>query len=209
MRFLTSHPWDFDDEIIDVISKYDNIMKYIHLPVQSGNDEILRLMGRRYNAKQYKALVDKIRNKIPNVYLSTDIIVGFPNESYEQFLDTVEMVKYAKYDSAFTFIYSPRKGTPASKIEDNVSPKDKSMRFKELVKELEKSVSSSSEAMVGKIYSVLVDGPSEKDSSMYSGYTEGNKLVHFKGDKSLIGKIIDVKIISSHVYSLIGEIVND
>ena len=209
IRFLTSHPWDFNDETIEVIAKNDNIMKYIHLPVQSGSDEILHLMGRRYTANQYKELVDKIRDKIPNVYLSTDIIVGFPNETYEQFLETVEMVKYAKYDSAFTFIYSPRKGTPAAKIEDNVSSKDKSLRFQELVKELEKTISLSSEAMVGKTYSVLVDGPSEKNPSMYSGYTEGNKLVHFKGDSSLIGKIVDVKITQSHVYSLLGEIVDD
>ncbi len=209
VRFLTSHPWDFNDEMIDVIAKYDNIMKYIHLPVQSGSDEILKLMGRRYSSKQYKDLVDKIRAKIPNVYISTDIIVGFPNESYEQFLDTIKMVQYVKYDSAFTFIYSPRNGTPAAKIVDNVSPKDKSSRFKELVKELEKTISVSSENMVGKTFDVLVDSVSEKDKNMLSGYTDGYKLIHFKGDESLIGKIIKVKINESHVYSLIGEIVDE
>ncbi len=209
VRFLTSHPWDFNDEMIDVIAKYKNIMKYIHLPVQSGSDEILRLMARRYTSKQYKELVDKIREKIPDVYISTDIIVGFPNESYEQFLETIEMVKYVKYDSAFTFIYSPRKGTPAAKIVDNVSAKDKSTRFQELVKELEKTISNSSENMVGKTYDVLVDSLSEKDKNMLSGYTEGYKLIHFKGDESMIGKIVKVKILESHVYSLIGEIVND
>ena len=209
VRFLTSHPWDFNDEMIDVIAKYDNIMKYIHLPVQSGSDEILKLMGRRYSSKQYKDLVDKIRVKIPNVYISTDIIVGFPNESYEQFLDTIKMVQYVKYDSAFTFIYSPRNGTPAAKIVDNVSPKDKSSRFKELVKELEKTISVSSNNMVGKTFDVLVDSVSEKDKNMLSGYTDGYKLIHFKGDESLIGKIIKVKINESHVYSLIGEIVDE
>ena len=209
VRFLTSHPWDFSEDMIDVIAKYDNIMKYIHLPVQSGSDEILRLMGRRYNKKQYKDLVDLIRKKIPNVYLSTDIIVGFPNESYEQFLETIEMVRYVKYDSAFTFIYSPRNGTPAAKIEDNVTAKEKSTRFKELVKELEKTISLSSDRMIGNIYSVLVDGFSEKDNSMLSGYTEGNKLIHFKGDSSLIGKIVKVKILNSHVYSLIGELIDE
>ncbi len=209
VRFLTSHPWDFNDEMIDVIAKYDNIMKYIHLPVQSGSDEILKLMGRRYSSKQYKDLVDKIRAKIPNVYISTDIIVGFPNESYEQFLDTIKMVQYVKYDSAFTFIYSPRNGTPAAKIVDNVSPKDKSARFKELVKELEKTISVSSNNMVGKTFDVLVDSVSEKDKNMLSGYTDGYKLIHFKGDESLIGKIIKVKINESHVYSLIGEIVDE
>ncbi|MCI6330267.1 MAG: tRNA (N6-isopentenyl adenosine(37)-C2)-methylthiotransferase MiaB [Erysipelotrichaceae bacterium] len=208
IRFLTSHPWDFKEEMIDVIAKYDNIMKYIHLPVQSGSSEILKLMGRRYTSDQYKQLVTLIRSKIKDVYLSTDIIVGFPNETEEQFQETLEMVKFAQYDSAFTFIYSPRNNTPAAKMVDNVTREEKSSRFKRLVAELEKSVSASSMAMVGKTFKVLVEGASEKDSSMLSGYTEGNKLVHFKGDLSLVGKIVDVKIIVSHTYSLIGELIN-
>lgn len=209
LRFTTSHPWDFSLEMIDVIAKYDNIMKQIHLPVQSGNDEILRLMGRRYNREQYLKLVSDIRQRIPNIYLSTDIIVGFPNETYEQFLDTVSLVKEVQYDGAFTFIYSPRKGTPAAKIEDNVSASDKSKRFNILTDELEKIIEKKSQKMVGKIYSVLVDDISKKDDSMLSGYTEGNKLIHFKGNNKLIGQIVNVKIIESHTYSLIGEIVND
>ena len=208
IRFLTSHPWDFKEEMIDVIAKYDNIMKYIHLPVQSGSSEILKLMGRRYTSDQYKQLVTLIRSKIKDVYLSTDIIVGFPNETEEQFQETLEMVKFAQYDSAFTFIYSPRNNTPAAKMVDNVTREEKSSRFKRLVAELEKSVSASSMAMVGKTFKVLVEGASEKDNSMLSGYTEGNKLVHFKGDLSLVGKIVDVKIIASHTYSLIGELIN-
>ena len=208
IRFLTSHPWDFKEEMIDVIAKYDNIMKYIHLPVQSGSSEILKLMGRRYTSDQYKQLVTLIRSKIKDVYLSTDIIVGFPNETEEQFQETLEMVKFAQYDSAFTFIYSPRNNTPAAKMTDNVTREEKSSRFKRLVAELEKSVSASSMAMVGKTFKVLVEGASEKDNSMLSGYTEGNKLVHFKGDLSLVGKIVDVKIIASHTYSLIGELIN-
>ena len=208
IRFLTSHPWDFKEEMIDVIAKYDNIMKYIHLPVQSGSSEILKLMGRRYTSEQYKQLVTLIRSKIKDVYLSTDIIVGFPNETEEQFQETLEMVKFAQYDSAFTFIYSPRNNTPAAKMTDNVTREEKSLRFKRLVAELEKSVSASSMAMVGKTFKVLVEGASEKDNSMLSGYTEGNKLVHFKGDLSLVGKIVDVKIIASHTYSLIGELIN-
>ena len=208
IRFLTSHPWDFKEEMIDVIAKYDNIMKYVHLPVQSGSSEILKLMGRRYTSDQYKQLVKLIRSKIKDVYLSTDIIVGFPNETEEQFQETLEMVKFAQYDSAFTFIYSPRNNTPAAKMVDNVTREEKSSRFKRLVAELEKSVSASSMAMVGKTFKVLVEGASEKDNSMLSGYTEGNKLVHFKGDLSLVGKIVDVKIIASHTYSLIGELIN-
>ena len=209
VRFLTSHPWDFTEEIVDVIAKYDNVMKYIHLPVQSGSSEILRLMGRRYDAEKYLKLVDMIRSKIPDVALSTDIIVGFPNETYEQFLETVELCKKVQYDSAFTFIYSPRNGTPAAKIKDNVSSKDKSIRFRELVKALEVGISEKANAMVGKTYKVLVEGVSEKNPEMMSGYTEKNKLVHFKGDSSLVGKIVPVKITESHTYSLIGELVNE
>ena len=207
VRFLTSHPWDFTEEIVDVIAKYKNVMKYIHLPVQSGSSEILHLMGRRYDAEKYLGLVNMIREKVPDCALSTDIIVGFPNESYEQFLETVELCKKVQYDSAFTFIYSPRNGTPAAKIKDNVSSKDKSLRFRELVKVLEQSISKKSAEMVGKTYDVLVEGTSEKNPEMLSGYTEKNKLVHFKGNLSLVGKIVPVKILESHTYSMLGELV--
>lgn len=209
VRFLTSHPWDFTSEIIDVISKYDNIMKYIHLPVQSGSDEILRLMGRRYTREKYLALANEIKTKIPEVALTTDIIVGFPNETYEQFLETVSLCKEVHYDSAFTFIYSPRNNTPAAKIKDNVSAAEKSKRFKELVKALEEDIVKYSENMIGKTYKVLVEGPSEKNPEMLSGYTEKNKLVHFKGDIKLVGEIVEVKILESHTYSMIGELVNE
>ena len=209
VRFLTSHPWDFSSELIDVIAKYDNIMKYIHLPVQSGSDEILRLMGRRYTRKQYIALAKEIKTKIPDVALTTDIIVGFPNETYEQFLDTVSLCREVHYDSAFTFIYSPRNNTPAAKITDNVSGTEKVKRFKELVKALEEDIMKHSENMIGKVYDVLVEGPSEKNKEMLSAYTEKNKLVHFKGDINLVGQIVKVKILESHTYSMIGELVNE
>ncbi len=208
IRFTTSHPWDFSSKMIEIIAKYDNIMKCIHLPVQSGNTEVLRLMGRRYTREHYLALVKEMRSKIPGLSLSTDIIVGFPNETEEQFKDTLSLVDEVKYESAFTFIYSPRRGTPAAKIKDNVSYEDKSRRFKELVKHLEVNIEKDSLRYVGGIYKVLVDGVSKTDKTMLSGYTESNKLVHFKGDESLVGKIIDVKILESHTYSLIGEIVN-
>ena len=209
VRFLTSHPWDFTSEIIDVIAKYDNIMKYIHLPVQSGSDEILRLMGRRYTREKYLSLAREIKEKIPNVALTTDIIVGFPNETYEQFLDTVSLCREVHYDSAFTFIYSPRNNTPAAKIKDNVTAKEKSKRFRELVKVLEEDITKYAEDMVGKTFNVLVEGPSEKDPGMLSGYTEKNKLIHFKGGINLVGKIVKVKILESHTYSMIGELVNE
>ena len=209
LRFTTSHPWDFSSKMIDVIAKYPNIMKFIHLPVQSGNDEILRRMGRRYTRDQYLALVKEMREKIPGLSLSTDIIVGFPNESEEQFLDTCSLVDIVQYEAAFTFIYSPRKGTPAAKMEDNVPYEEKVRRFKELVKHLEKHIEEYSKDMVGKTYDILVDGVSKNDENMLSGYTETNKLVHFKGDLSLVGTIVKVKILESHTYSMIGELVNE
>ncbi len=209
IRFTTSHPWDFSSKMIEIIAKYDNIMKCIHLPVQSGNDEVLKLMGRRYTREHYLNLVKEMREKIPGLSLSTDIIVGFPNETEEQFKDTLSLVDIVKYESAFTFIYSPRRGTPAAKIDDNVSYADKSRRFKELVKHLEVNIEKDAKSYVGGTYKVLVDGASKTDKDMLSGYTESNKLVHFKGDESLIGKIVNVKINESHTYSLLGELVNE
>ena len=208
LRFTTSHPWDFSSKMIDIIAKYDNIMKFIHLPVQSGSDEILRKMGRRYTREKYLNLVKEMREKIPGLALSTDIIVGFPNETEEQFQDTCSLVDIVQYEAAFTFIYSPRRGTPAARMEDNVSRETKTRRFKELVKHLEKHIEEYTKAMVGQTYDVLVDGVSKTDDNMLSGYTETNKLVHFKGDLSLVGTIIKVKVTESHTYSLIGEIVN-
>ena len=209
LRFTTSHPWDFSSKMIDVIAKYPNIMKFIHLPVQSGNDEILRKMGRRYSRQDYLNLVKEMREKIPGLSLSTDIIVGFPNETEEEFQDTLSLVDIVKYEAAFTFIYSPRKGTPAARMEDNVPYEVKSRRFKELVKHLEVNIEEYSKQMVGHTYDILVDGESKNNKEMMSGYTETNKMVHFKGDASLIGKIVKVKITESHTYSLIGELVNE
>lgn len=208
LRFTTSHPWDFSEKMIDVIAKYPNIMKSIHLPVQSGSDEILRKMGRRYNREHYLNLVKSMRKKIPDLTLSTDIIVGFPDETDEQFLETLSLVDEVKYEAAFTFIYSPRKGTPAARMVDNISKENKTNRFLELIKHLEVSIEDSSKRMVGHSYDVLVDGISKTDSNMLSGYTDGNKLVHFSGDESIIGKIVKVRITESHTYSLIGEIIN-
>jgi tRNA-2-methylthio-N6-dimethylallyladenosine synthase len=209
LRFLTSYPSDFKDEVIDVIAKYDNIMKYIHLPVQSGSDSVLKRMARRYTRESYLELVNRIKTRIPNIALSTDIIVGFPNETYEEFLDTVSLCKLVDYTSAYTFIYSPRKGTPAAKLKDDVTYAEKSKRFTELKKSLEVGFLKKAEEMVGKTYKVLVDSPSKKDDSILSGYTENNKVVNFKGDISLIGKIVDVKVTENHLYFLTGELVNE
>lgn len=209
LRFLTSYPSDFKDEVIDVIAKYPNIMKYLHLPIQSGSNSILKAMGRRYTSEQYLTLVNKIKEKIPNMTFSTDIIVGFPNETYEEFLDTVKICNIVEYTSAFTFIYSPRKGTPAARLIDNVTYDEKVKRFKELVSSLEISFNKKANEMVGKTFSCLVEGYSKKNDKLLSGYTENMKVVHFKGNSDLIGKIVNVKVTESHLYSLVGELIDE
>ena len=209
LRFMTSHPWDFSSDMLDVIAKYPNIMKCIHLPLQSGNTEILREMGRRYTREEYLSLVKEIREKIPGCAITTDIIVGFPNENEEQFEDTLSLCEEVKYDAAFTFIYSPRKGTPAASMVDNVSDQTKHERFNRLLKVIEEGVMSHSSKMVGKVYDVLVDGPSKKDPKMLSGYTESSKLVNFAGPAALKGLIVPVRIIEDHAFSMIGELCED
>lgn len=208
LRFLTSHPFDFSNDIIEVMEKYPNIMKYVHLPLQSGSDEILKLMGRKYTSTQYLQIVKDLRDNLSGVHLSTDLIVGFPGESEQQFLETLEVVKEVAYESAFTFIYSPRVGTPAAKLKDDVSREVKGERFQRLVDTLELSIKHAADAMVGKTYLVLVDGISKKKKDILSGYTETNKLVHFPGDESLIGQIVSVKILKSHLHSLSGKIID-
>ena len=209
LRFMTSHPWDFSSDMLDVIARHPNIMKCIHLPLQSGSSEVLKRMGRRYSREEYLALVDEIRNKIPGCAITTDIIVGFPNETEEQFEDTLSLCKQVKYDAAYTFIYSPRKGTPAAAMEDDVSDEDKHRRFDRLLKVIEEGVIYHSSKMVGKTYDVLVDGPSKKDPMMLSGYTESGKLINFAGPSSLKGLIVPVRIKEDHAFSMIGELARD
>jgi tRNA-2-methylthio-N6-dimethylallyladenosine synthase len=209
LRFMTSHPWDFSDEMLDVIARYPNIMKCIHLPVQSGSSEVLKLMGRRYSREQYLDLVKRIKTKIPGVAITTDIIVGFPNETAEQFEDTMTLCEEVRYDSAFTFIYSPRKGTPAAKMVDNVDDKTKHERFDRLLKIIEETTNEASAKLVGQIVPVLVSGPSKKNPEILSGYTEGSKLVNFKGPAYLEGEIVDLKIVENHCHYVVGELLED
>lgn len=206
IRFTTSHPWDFSDAMIDIIAKYDNIMPFIHLPVQSGDDEMLKIMGRRYSIKQYKQLFDKLKTKIKNCSFSTDIIVGFPNESEEQFLKTLDIVEYCQFDNAFTFIYSPREGTPAANMDDNVPFEVKQERLQRLNRLCEKYAKANNERFINQTCKVLVDGPSKKNPNIFSGYTEQNKLVNFtrKGDVKA-GDIIKVKILEAKTWTLNGE----
>ena len=207
VRFVTSHPWDFTDNMIDVIVKYDNICNYIHLPVQSGSSRILKLMGRRYTKESYLELYNKIRNKLgENCSITTDIIVGFPGETEDDFKETLYLAKECKFDSAFTFIYSPREGTPAAKMEDNVSLKEKEQRLYKLNDVINKYAKEANDKLVGKVMPVLLESVSEKSNSMLSGYTDTMKLVNVKADKKYLGKIVNVKITEAKTWSLDGEI---
>ena len=205
IRFMTSHPWDFSDEMIDIIARYPNIMPYIHLPLQSGDDEILARMGRRYTSKEYKELFDKIRAAIPNVAISTDIIVGFPNESDEAFEHTLDMVRACKFDLAYTFIYSPRPHTPAARMEDPIDMETKKRRLYKLNETWNAYALEKMKALEGTIVQVLVDGPSKKDKSVYSGYTDTNKLVNFTGEDVKAGDLADVYVDTAKTFSLDGH----
>ena len=204
IRFVTSHPWNFTDEMIDVISKYDNVMPYVHLPIQSGSDEILKKMNRKYTIAEYKELFHKIKEKVKNVAITTDIIVGFPNETDQDFQDTLDIVKYCEFDNAFTFIYSPRVGTVAALMKDEIPMSVKEERLKKL-NELVNSYSlKSNKRLLGKTVEVLVTEVSEKDSNKVCGYTDTMKLVNITGSKDLIGKIVPVKITDAKSFSLDG-----
>ncbi len=207
IRFVTSHPWDFNDDMIDIISKYDNIMPYIHLPIQSGSSKILKLMGRRYTKEEYLNLFKKLKEKIPNVSITTDIIVGFPGETEEDFQDTLDVVNKCKYDSAFTFIFSPRIGTPASKMEDNVSLEEKEERLQRLNQLINKYSKENNDKYLNKIVPVLLEDYSSKKKDCLKGYTDTMKLVNVKADDSYLGKIVNVKITSVKTWSMDGEIV--
>ncbi len=205
IRFTTSHPWDFSDEMIDIIASYPNIMPYFHLPVQSGDNEILKLMGRRYKVEDYKAIYDKLSAKLPHCSFTTDIIVGFPNETEEQFQRTLDLYDYCQFDSAFTFIYSPRSNTPAADMEDNIPLEIKKERLQRLNKKVGYYAKKKNQAYLNQVVKVLVDGPSKKNPEIYSGYSETNKLVNFSFKNATIGDIISVKITETKSWSLNGE----
>ncbi len=207
IRFVTSHPWDFTDKMIEVISKCDNIMPYIHLPIQSGSDRVLKLMGRKYTVGEYLEIVRKLRESIPGVSITTDIIVGFPGETEEDFEKTLDVVNKVKYDLAYTFIFSPREGTPAAKMKDETSMEEKKERLARLNELINKYALEANKKMDGKVCDVLILGESDKDNK-YMGYTPNMKLVNVKCDKELVGKIVPVKITGVKTWSLDGEVVN-
>ena len=204
VRFMTSHPWDFDDDMINVISEYDNIMPYIHLPLQSGSDRILKLMGRRYTKEKYLELYNKLKATIPNVAITTDIIVGFPGETREDFEETLDVVNKCKYDSAFTFIFSPREGTPAARMNDDVTEEEKNSRLYELNDLVNKYANEANQRYMNKTVKVLIEGIGEKGNLF--GYTDTMKLVNVDGSEDNIGKIVDVEITDVKTWSMDGII---
>ncbi len=203
IRFVTSHPWDFTDEMIEVIKKNSNIMPAIHLPVQSGSNRILKLMGRRYTKEKYIELFKKLKNNIPNLSITTDIIVGFLNETEADFKETLSLVDELKFDGAFTFIYSKRNGTPASLLEDNISIHEKEERLYQLNELINKYSLLSNQKLVGKTVKVLAEGISSKKDKLF-GYTDNFKLINFMAPKSMIGKIVPVRITEAKSFSLDG-----
>lgn len=209
VRFMTSHPWDFTDQMIDIIAKYPNIMPSVHLPVQSGSSRILKLMGRRYTKEEYLTLFSKMRERIPNVSISTDIIVGFPGETEEDFQETLSLVEECKFDNAFSFVFSAREGTPACKLKDDTLEEEKNQRLYRLNERLNAHFLESNERMVGKTVPVLVDGVNSTNKTALFGYTDTNKLINFDGDASLIGKIVQVRVREAKTWSLDGDIVAD
>lgn len=207
VRFTTSHPRDFDDHLIEVLAKGGNLVEHIHLPMQSGSTEILKRMSRKYTRERFLDLVRKIRAAMPDVVLTTDIIVGFPGETEEQFQETLSLVREAKFSSAFTFIYSPREGTPAAEMADDVSYEtkhDRLTRLNELIGEL--SLENHLE-LKDRIVEVLVEGESKNNANVLSGRTRTNKLIHFEGDKAWIGQFVKVKVTEPKAWYIKAEAV--
>ncbi len=205
VRFMTSHPKDLSDEVIDVIASGDKLCESIHLPVQSGSSRILKKMNRHYDREQYLELAKKIKERIPNVAFTTDIIVGFPGETEEDFEETLSLVKEVEYDSAFTFLYSRRNGTPADLMLNQVDDKVKKERFNRLVEAVNVICAKKNSSYDGKIVEVLVEGESKSDPSKLTGRTRTSKLVNFTGNKDSVGKLVNVKITKANSFSLIGE----
>ena len=209
IRFMTSHPWDFNDNMIQAIKNNRNIMPYIHLPIQSGNTGILKKMNRRYSREEYLELFDKLKSELPDFAFTTDIIVGFPNESDEAFEDTISAVEHCQYDNAFTFIYSKREGTPAASFEDDIDRKTKEERLQRLNERVAYYANRNNQKFKDRIVEVLVDGISKRNSEVYSGYTPENKLVNFTGSNVKVGDLVKVKITEVMSFSLNGEMVEE
>ena len=207
VRFMTSHPKDLNERVVRVLAKSPNLCNSIHLPVQSGSSEILHRMNRRYTAEDYLAKVDMIRSALPECALTTDIMVGFPGEREEDFADTLKLVERVRFDSAFTFVYSPRKGTPAAGMPDQIPPAVKKRRITELVALQNRISEQKAAALIGQTVEVLADGEDLKKKGFLCGRTEGGRLVSFRGDPALLGQFVSVRIQAAGLSALRGEVV--
>ena len=205
IRFMTSHPKDLNDSVISVMAERKNICNALHLPVQSGNDRVLSAMNRKYTRKQYMEIVEKARRKIPDIVLTTDIIVGFPGETNEEFKDTLSLLEEVRYDTIFSFVFSPRRGTPAAEMADVLTVEEKKMNFDTMLALQNKISLEKNTAMIGKKLSVLTEGTSKTDENMLTGRTEGGKIVNFKGANIEVGQFTDVLIQEAKTWNLQGE----
>ena len=205
IRFMTSHPKDISDDLIKAFGELDKLSNYIHLPIQSGSNAVLKAMNRKYTKEDYKSLVSKLRNVAPNIAISTDIIVGFPGESEEDFQETLDLVEDIGFDSAFTFLYSIRKGTPAENYENQIPEHIKHERFNRLIEVVNNSAKGKNAAYIGSIQNVLVEGLSKKKSGIYQGRTESFKLVNFIASDKEVGTIIPLEIVEANTFSLKGK----
>ena len=205
IRFMTSHPKDLSDELIAVMAKSKKICRHLHLPLQSGSSRLLKIMNRHYDKEQYLTLVEKIRAAMPDIALTTDIIVGFPGETEEDFEETMDVVRKVRYDSAFTFIYSKRTGTPAAKMEDQVPEDVVKVRFDRLLKEVQEIAAEKSAVLTGQIQDVLVESVNHQDDSLLTGRLGNNSVVHFPGSRELIGQIIPVRLDECKGFYYIGS----
>ena len=207
IRFMTSHPKDLSDDLIEAMAECDKVCENLHLPFQSGSNNILASMNRKYTQSEYLELVRKLKDRIPNITLSTDIIVGFPGETEDDFEETLKVIREVKYDQGFTFIYSKRDGTKASTMDNQIERNISQNRFEKLLDEMYEIFYINNKKLINKVEEVLVEGPSKNNENILTGRTRGFKLVHFKGDKELIGKLVNVKITECNSFSLTGVMV--
>ena len=206
IRFVSPHPKDFTDDVIDAIATCDKVCKLIHLPLQSGSTQVLKIMNRKYTKEQYLELVEKMKARIPNLSLSTDIIVGFPGETEEDFADTLDVVKKVNYEQVYMFIYSRRVGTPGDRMENQIPEEIKHERFDRLKALVESQIEENNQKYIGTVQKVLVEGTSKNNAEMLTGRTDSNKVVIFEGDRSLIGSMVELEIVSEHMWYLKGKI---
>lgn len=205
IRFMTSHPKDLTEDVINTVAECSKVCEQIHLPVQSGSTSLLKKMNRNYSKEEYLALIKKIRERVPDAAITTDIMVGFPGETEEDFKETLNLAREVQYDSAFTFIYSKRKGTPAYNFKDQIPEYVKHERFNRLIKVINESAAKKNKNYEGRIEEILVEGTSKNDNTKLAGRTRSGKLVNFEGNKKDIGKLVKVKITKATSFSLLGK----